>query len=333
MRRIALAAATLSLAATAARGQAAPPLQPDPGSIWTLQDENSSISANSLTDRYYVNGIRLGYTSGTDTVPVWLSDIDQAVWGAGQQRFSVYLTQQIFTPAETATYRPLPGDRPYAGVLLGTLSLLEDTSDSRSLLALSVGVVGPSALAEQVQNGFHDVIGQGHTNGWHYQVEDQPAVNLLAQRTWRLPLVDLGPLETDALPSLTGAAGDVRDYFQVGSVFRLGQGLNSDFGTARIEPGLNGSDAFTQTAPLVWYVFGGADGQAVGYDVTLDGSTFRSNSPSVPRIWDVGELEGGLAVIWHGVHISYTQTWQTQEFRGAHSGLFSFGSLTASVKF
>ncbi len=104
-------------------------------------------------------------------------------------------------------------------------------------------------------------------------------------------------------------------------------------GPARIVPGLNGTDAYTATAPLVWYGFAGVDGQAVAYDVTLDGSTFRDRTPSVHRIWDVGEFEAGLAVILYGVRVSYTQTWQTQEFRGARSGLFNFGSLAMSVTF
>jgi hypothetical protein len=46
------------------RVAAVPPggLAPDPVSIWTLQDENASISSAKLTDRYYVNGLRLGWT-------------------------------------------------------------------------------------------------------------------------------------------------------------------------------------------------------------------------------------------------------------------------------
>src|SRR4051795_8188506 len=58
---------------------------PDPQSIWTLQDENASISANKLTDRFYVNGLRLGWTSPTGYVPNFLVDLGHTLWGGGQQ--------------------------------------------------------------------------------------------------------------------------------------------------------------------------------------------------------------------------------------------------------
>jgi hypothetical protein len=332
MRRIIFPATLFALTAFTARAQTAPPA-PDLDSIWTIQAENDAVSTlKGTSDRYYTSGLRIGWTSGADAIDA-AAALGHGIWGDGTTRVSLEITQSLFTPNDTQLDPPNPLDRPYAGVLLATGGLIHDTSWTRDLVSLSLGIVGPGALGEEVQNGFHNIIGDTPNRGWHYQIQDQPAVNLLAQRTWRLPVADLGFVQMDALPSATGALGDVRDYVQGGAVFRIGQGLGSDFGTARIEPGLNGSDAFTQTTPFVWYAFAGADGQAVGYDVTLDGSTFRSNTPSVHRIWDVGEFEGGLAVIFHGVRLTYTQTWQTQEFRGARSGLFNFGSLAASVKF
>jgi lipid A 3-O-deacylase len=119
---------------------------------------------------------------------------------------------------------------------------------------------------------------------------------------------------------------------QLGGVMRFGQGLNSDFGVARIQPGLSGTDAFTPTQPFVWYVFGGMDGQVVGTDITLNGNTFPGG-PHVAVKWDVGELEAGAAIIYHGVRVTYSQTWQTQEFRTQKAGLFNFGSLAVSVRF
>jgi hypothetical protein len=329
----ALLALLPALAAGAAAAQTAPTAPADTSSIWTIQVENDAVSTfKGTSDQYYTSGLRLGWTSGADAIdPV--AALGHSIWGNGTTRVSLDLTQSLFTPRDTQIDPPDPHDRPYAGELLLTGGLVHDTDDTRDLISLSLGVVGPGALGRQVQNGFHSIIGDTQNRGWHYQIQDQPAVNLLFQRTWRLPIVNLGPLETDVLPSATAAGGDVRDYVQFGSILRLGQGLNSDFGTARIEPGLNGSDAYTNTQPIAWYVFGGVDGQAVGYDVSLDGSTFRSNTPSVHRIWDVGEMEAGAAVLWHGLRFTYTQTWQTQEFRGAKSGLFNFGSLAVSAKF
>jgi hypothetical protein len=310
---------------------AAPPLDQD--SIVTIQVENDAVSTlKGTSDQYYTSGLRLGWTSGQDVIdPVaaW----GRAIWGDGTTRLSIDLTQSLFTPRDTQLDPPDPRDRPYAGELIITAGLVHDTAWTRDIAAVSLGVIGPAALGEEVQNGFHSVIGDTPNRGWHYQLGDQPAFEFLGQRTWRLPVADLGVADVDVLPSATAGIGDVRDYVQLGGVMRFGQGLASDFGTSRIEPGLNGADAYTAVQPFSWYGFAGVDGQAVGYDVTLDGSTFRNHSPSVPKIWDVGEMEAGLAVMAFDLRVTYTQTWQTQEFRGAKSGLFSFGSLAVSAKF
>src|ERR1700685_1656455 len=112
--------ALLVLPAIAAQAQPAA----DPLSIWTLQDENASISAGHPTDRFYVNGLRLGWTSPTGDVPNFLVDLGHTLWGGGQQQIAFDLTQQIYTPAETTSTVASPYDRPYAGVLLGNFSLM-----------------------------------------------------------------------------------------------------------------------------------------------------------------------------------------------------------------
>jgi lipid A 3-O-deacylase len=324
-------AAFASVIAAAGAARAEPPQ--DPHGILTLQIENDAVSTRrGTTDEYYTSGLRLGYTTGTTSVPGFLNDIGRVVWGDGVQRVSFDLSQSIFTPHNTQINPPDPHDRPYAGWLHGDVMLLTDKDNSRSTLGVSLGVLGPSALGEGVQNGFHSIIGDPGAKGWGYQMKDQPAFQFLAERTYRLPIKSFGAIETDALPALTLGVGNVRDYLQAGFSLRLGQGLNSDFGAPRIRPGFSGGDAYTPTRPFAWYVFLGADGQAVAYDATLDGG-WRSGDPSVTKRVLVGELMAGVAVMFSGVRITYTQTWQTPEFGRQRAGFFNFGSVSASVRF
>jgi hypothetical protein len=344
-RRVALvAAATLlsaPLAAPLADAQAPGPQgtpAADPTGIWTIQDENATISTSKLTDRYYVNGLRLGWTSGTDAVPDFLASAGRVLWGDGTQRIGFDLSQQIFTPADTTARHPPAGDEPYAGILLGNFSLITDKADSRSVVTASIGVVGPWALGEQVQNGFHDLIGQGHNNGWSSQLRNEPAIEFLTERTWRLPTGTLGGLETDVLPVLSAGLGNVRIYGEAGASFRLGQGLDSDYGVARVNPGPSGGDAFVPTRPFAWYVFLGADGQGVAHDITLDGNDFSSGPPSssarsVKLKPLVAEGQGGLAIMAFGARLTYTQVVQTQTFRHEKGGPHQLGSLALSVRF
>lgn len=324
----------LSLAAAVTQASAQTPKlpPPDPEAIWSLQLENAAITTAKLADRDYTNGIQLGWTSADGHVPDFLQGVGKTLWGDGQMRIAFDLTQQFYTPTDnTVAYPPLT-DRPYAGVLMGTASLIHDSGSALSVLAFGLGVLGPAALGEQVQNGFHNLIGQNRTKGWDTQLNNQPLAQFTAQRTWRLPLGHVGALETDVLPEVTGSAGLLRVYAQAGGVMRIGQGLDSDYGAARILPGLSGGDVFRPTRPLAWYVFVGVDGQAVAYDVTLQGNLWQ-DSRSVTFVPMVGEMQGGLAVIWHGVRLTYTHVLQTQEYRHQQGGLHQFGAFAMSVRF
>ena len=305
----------------------------DPHGIFTFQVDNDAVSTRrGTTDEYYTSGLRLGYTSGTDAVPEFLGNLGRTVWGDGVQRISVDLSQSIFTPHNTQRNPPDPTDRPYAAWLRAGVQLLTDKDNSRSVLGLSLGVIGPGALGRQVQNGFHDIIGDPETKGWDTQLRTEPTLQLLAERTYRLPLARFAGFETDALPALTVGVGNVRDYVQAGAVFRIGQGLDSDFGVPRIRPGFSGGDAYTPTRPVAWYVFAGGSGQVVGRDLFLDGSSFRSG-PSVGHRVFVGEAELGAAIMLSGVRVTYTQVFQSPEFNAQRGGVFNFGSLSASVRF
>ena len=305
----------------------------DTASIWTLQDENASISAGKPTDRLLRQrpAPRLDLADHGRSRTSW--PISATPCGAAASSASPSTWRSRSTPRRTPPPSiPSPHDRPYAGVLLGNFSLLSDTEDTRSVLTLSLGVVGPGSGAEQLQNGFHDLIGQKHANGWDSQIQNTPAIELLHERTWRLPMGTVAGLETDALPSLTVGIGDLRDYIQTGVTFRFGQGLDSDFGVPRLRPGLSGGDAFTPTRPFAWYVFAGADGQAVAYDLLLQSTPFRGG-PHVSTVWDVAEMQGGFAVMAYGMRLTFAYVAQTQEFHGQTGGLHQFGSASMSFRF
>ena len=339
-RHIALAAATSLLGLPAATAALAAVPQQDTANIVTLQVENDAVSTlRGTSDQYYTSGLRLGWTSGTNEVPSALQTAANEIWGDGVQRVSLDLTQSIFTPRDTQSYNPPLTDRPYAAVLGVTGSIIHDTGDARTVLGVELGVVGPAAGGKTIQNGFHSIIGDTSNKGWGTGLKNEPIFEITPQRVWRVPIADVDipfgigqQLSFDALPEVQAGFGLLRNYLLGGVVFRMGQGLGSDYGVSRIQPGMSGTDAYTPTRPFAWYVFAGADGQLVGTDVTLDGNNFRS-SRHVATKWDVGELEAGAAIILYGVRVTYSQTWQTQEFRTQKAGLFNFGSLAASVRF
>ena len=304
---------------------------PDPSTIITGQVENDSISG---TDRYYTSGVRLGVTLPTGQLPGFVHDAGQWLWGDGQQRLAFDLTQSIFTPRVTQAAQPDPRDRPYAAILLGTTSLIHDSDNTRNIVSLGLGAIGPAALGEEAQNGVHHIIGAKSAKGWASQLPGQAVVQITADRIWRVPITPRdGALEMDVLPEVTAGVGTWRVYGQAGAQVRIGQGLDADFGVARIRPGLSGGDAFNTSRGLAWYVFAGVDGQAVAWDETLDGEPFTSTR-HVTRTPLVAEVQAGVVVmIANGIRASFTQVYQTHEFVGQHRRLFGFSSAALSVKF
>ncbi|WBO59777.1 lipid A deacylase LpxR family protein [Acidocella sp. MX-AZ03] len=105
----------------------------DPHSIVTIQLENDAASIPG-TDELYTSGERLGYVGPTGAVPGFLSNLGQGVFGQGSQRLEIDLQQVIFTPTNTQLYNPNPHDRPYAGQLSAKLTLIQDTTTTRSML-------------------------------------------------------------------------------------------------------------------------------------------------------------------------------------------------------
>ncbi len=318
---------------SASQAWAAEDLPGDADSIWTVRVENDAIStAKHGSDQNYTAGQQLGWTSGVNAVPGFAADLAQALWGEGTTRVSLEGTQQLFTPVNKTLRTPDPTDRPYAGYLALTASLLHDTASTRDALSLSLGVIGPLAQGAEAQNGVHGLIRDAKAMGWAHQLPNEAAVEVLDQRTWRLPIGEVIGIEADILPAVALGVGTVRDYAQVASVVRIGRGLDRDFGASRIRPGISGGDAFQDSDEVAVYGFAGLGGQAVARDAFLDGDLFTRSAHVRRNVW-VGEMEAGLAMIWRGVKFSYVQTWQTAEFRHQSPSLFSFGSLAMSVRF
>jgi hypothetical protein len=304
----------------------------DPGSIITIQTENDAFSIPG-TDRYYTAGDRFGYVTPTGDVPGFIAGFGDNLFGEGTQRLEFDLQQVIYTPANTQAYDPNPHDRPYAGQLALHTSLIQDTDLTRSIAQVSIGDVGPAALGQSVQNGFHDIIGDSSNKGWRYQLHNEPTLDVFGGRIWRYDLAsfDSGAFGVQALPQFTAQLGNSEIFAQTGAIVRIGSGLDSDFGPAVIEPAMTGLDAYTPTQPFVWYIFAGALGRVVAHDMLVQGNDFQS-SRGVPLTPLQGDLEIGGAIMVYGVRVTATEIFESPEFHN-EAPAFQYGSIAISARF
>jgi hypothetical protein len=324
--RIALAVALAASAAPAAGDERASQ------GTFSLVFENDAWYGD---DGDYTSGLAFVWAPNPANPPAWSTRLARGVpwWRESRTLRPTYaLGQSIFTPKDTSRAQPLPGDRPYAGWLYATIALGLAAERWLDQVSLTLGVVGPASLAEQVQEFGHRVRGSDVPKGWDSQLGNEPGFVLTYQRSWR-PYAARTPagLELDLATRLGAAVGNVYTYANAGMTARLGSQLPPDYGPLRITPDLPSAGYVPPARETAWYVFAGADGRAVARNIFLDGNTFQ-DSPSVDKESFVGDFQGGIVVTWRGARLSYTHATRTREYKTQRSN-DDFGSVTLSVPF
>ena len=328
LRRIGLAAVlVLPVVATAVGAQEQPP---DERGTFTLLIENDALDGN---DRHYTNGLKLAWLS-SEKIPDWLRAAGDWLPFFGpnsRRRYGFSIGQSIYTPEDTQTTALVTDDRPYAGWLYAGFAMTADSGNQLDTFELNLGVVGPSAKGEQVQNGVHRAIGSDQANGWDNQLHDEFGAVLYYEHKWRgLLETSRGGFGVDVTPHVGGALGNVHTYAAGGATLRFGQDLPSDYGPPRVRPALAGTGFFNPSAGFGWYLFAGAEGRAVARDIFLDGNT-TGDSHSVDKEPFVADIQAGIAITIQSVRLAFTQVYRTKEFDG-QDGENVFGALSLSVR-
>jgi lipid A 3-O-deacylase len=327
-RMMLVAGLVLPVVATAARAQERPP---DERGTFTLLIENDALDSS---DRHYTNGLKLAWLS-SEKIPDWLraaGDWLPFFSPNSRRRYGFSIGQSIFTPEDKETAALITDDRPYAGWLYAGFAMTADSGNQLDTFELNLGVVGPSAKGEQLQNGFHRAIGSDQANGWDNQLHDEFGAVLYYEHKWRgLLETSRGGFGVDVTPHVGGALGNVYTYAAGGATLRFGQDLPSDYGPPRVRPALAGTGFFNPSAGFGWYLFAGAEGRAVARDIFLDGNTTGDDSHSVDKKPFVADLQAGIAITIQSVRLAFTQVYRTKEFDG-QDGENMFGALSLSVR-
>ena len=287
------------------------------------------------SDRHYTNGLQLCVHASEGHVWGWLRGLARkSVAREPGTRLNMRIAagQNLYTPENLKTDELVAEDRPYAGWLHADLGVTGLRGRTLSVLEFSLGLVGPSAGGEALQQWFHQMIGSPDPQGWEHQLHDELAVLAVVQRSWGglappRPVPGLGALglRWDAIPHVDVNLGNVFTHVGAGAMIRLGANLEQDLGPARIRPAPPGAVMPGSGGGLQWYAFGGAAGRFVLHNIFLDGNTF-GDSHRVDKEMLVGDLSVGVALAAAGVRLAFTHTLRSPEFAGQRRP-DHFGSL------
>lgn len=265
------------------------------------------------SDQAYSNGFKFSYIFAQDRIPAFaypsiqkmnfLESIDHT-----KSNFAISIGHQIFTPNNKGQVNLIPDDRPYAGWLYLALAMNLKDEKQEHVLELDLGIVGPSALGEQVQNEWHRLHGLAPFLGWKNQLRDEPTLQVSYQRRVRVYSQE----HWDFIPYYGAGLGNVLIAAHTGALVRLGTSLPKDFGPSR--PSAADGDSFvapTERGPgrrdLSFYGFAGARVNAVAHNLFLDGNTWK-DSHNVRKRHFVIDTELGVgaqllpwSVVWRFV--------------------------------
>jgi hypothetical protein len=314
----------------------AAPAAAERGPVLALTEENDWFTG---TDRHYTQGARVVYLGAESSQPHGLKDFAALVVRVDTWRWGVEIGQTIFTPENLRAKFPQPYDRPYAGWLFAGPALQRRGATPGigvpvlETVQLQTGVVGPAALAKEEQNAAHFMGGFGKAAGWRNQLLNELGYALKYQRTWRWAPDGLRDWSAELLPHTGASLGNVDTSARLGATLRAGWRLPDDFGVQIIDA-LGLADGGHATAgsnrPFGGYLFVRAEGRAVGYNTFLDGSLVRE-SPQVDRRPFVGEIQGGVVLVFARLDLAFTLIYRSAEFYGQNCE-DAFGSMALNLR-
>jgi lipid A 3-O-deacylase len=308
----------------------------------TVENDALSDPFGEHQDRHYTAGVKLVLFGGDEFASNLTAHLNRvANWGIQPKagNFGIVFGQNIYTPQDIAARAPIPTDRPYAGWLYTGLVYQRRGELAANLAVMenfeiNLGVVGPDSLAANSQKTIHRWwFPDDLPRGWDNQLNNEPGLVLKYARLWRYSPTTALSRYVDVIPRVGGELGNVFTFATAGATLRLGYNLPPDFGVQIIDSPASVNGGLTRHTPWCFaYAFGGLDGRAVGYDITLDGNTF-SGGPSVDKNIFVGDVSWGFAFqIFHHIEMTYTRIIRTEQFSGQNNNDI-FGSLTFKGKF
>jgi lipid A 3-O-deacylase len=319
--------------AFASDGVGSPDLLRAPKREWAVSArwENDTFGG---TDRFYTDGVALGVSH---TGPSWMDPFANWLpWGEGRRTVGYDVAQGMFTPADKDRSVPDPNDRPYAGILAFGLTLHIEKETSYHGLKFVTGVVGPMSLAKETQDTVHDLSGNDKSQGWDYQLENEPIFNLAYEYRHRFPLAgEREQWSLEALPLAGGWLGNMLIQGQAGGLLRFGYNTPNDFGPTLVR-GMGfmpppRRDVQSKSSDWGFSVYGGSVANLVLRDITLDGNTFE-DSRSVDKKFFVPMAGVGMSVGNRRFQASFSYIFWGKEFEGQEK-YSKFGSLSVSYFF
>jgi len=291
-------------------------------------EENDFFAHISASDKHYTQGLRLEYhlyDPGEGPLFTLRSFYDADRWFSN----GVAVGQAMYTPEEITADPSDPADRPYAAWLYVAFmtTVTEPRRRWQDTWEWTVGTIGPNALGDEIQSGWHEIIGADNPT-WAGQLPNEIAGGFSWKRQWTS--VAAGEERTDwSARTIVGTgftASTLLSEAVVGAKVLWGYRAPADFEAGQ------GSRGFQEGEGFRFYGFAGVDGRFIPWNAFLDGNAFR-DSASVTRKYLTADFSLGVVLrLGRPFGISYAQVFRSGEI-STDPAYHNYGSIALSYSF
>jgi len=235
---------------------------------------------------------------------------------SGQRWAALSIAQGMFTPADLTREEIISDDRPYAGLLLASLTFVRNSGRTQTSWGGGLGVVGPLSLAEATQKWLHRTYGWTEPRGWTNQLKNEPVVDIWLSRFWTIWSLDKKEAGWNSVfkAGLGGQLGNLMTGLEATLDFRFG--LNVQPGQEVWLPTpLCNQISLTGVKRTSIYAFCRVTGRALARNLLIEGNTFVSSHGQSLRHF-YGQLTSGLAYESQQAVLSFYAAIRTKEFKG-----------------
>ena len=242
------------------------------------------------------------YTHGTR-----LDVIDRDTW-------IHYMVQQtMYAPPDLRERHHVPGDRPYAGMLLGGVGyefFRNPQSPWQHYGEIDFGMIGPAAGCKDTQTAIHKLLNCRKPHGWDDQLHNEIALN----GQWWTKYNHYVTEWLAFVPKAGVAAGNIQDFGELGIDMKFGYNIErpADNGMIFSDP--------EETGPwrdFSLYGYVGASERYYVYNHILQGSMFTDKDDDLKVDIErfVTEMRCGVVLRWKRFYATYYAIFRTDEYK------------------
>jgi hypothetical protein len=294
-----------------------------------LAKEVSFVNDNDLfistfKDRYYTNGLFLTYRHLRTHNN---SELEKKImtWQIGHL---------MFTPHKSTVEDITEHDRPFAAYLYASAGINNVYKNQQMLqFEMQLGVLGPAALGENLQNFIHDIYGFDRPAGWKHQIKNALGINLNASYIKRLAIDEderndvsfvstlrVGTVFTDVATGIHGRLG-FNTLQKISNSIAFNTNLNNEHTS-----GVRGIESMLYYKAMLGYTH---------YDATIQGSFLNTSSPVTYQINPVRfNFELGLLFTIQKMNVGYSYHFYSNKLKNLrYPDGNSFGKIRINYTF